>query len=183
VTRPRQEIDPKFDEDVGAWFGTSRPITTEQMLGNVFRFNSLPESGAAFIDSALPGHVRVLMGAVGGAEYKRLESRVKNPELPTTIDCIRADAGNGAALHSHDVDETFICMTGRWRVAWGDNGEEEVVLDPYDGIAVPPGIMRSFENVSDSEALLLAVVGGPDPGHVVWAESMRQPLRDRRRQS
>jgi hypothetical protein len=58
----------------------------------------------------------------------------------------------------------------------GSGHEEELVLTYLDGIAVPPGVMRSFKNASDNEALLLSILGGNEPGHVVWANSMRQLL-------
>jgi quercetin dioxygenase-like cupin family protein len=92
------------------------------------------------------------------------------------IDFIKADPGNGAALHSHDSEETFICLTGKWRVCWGDNGEEHIDLDYLDGICCPAGVMRSFQNISDSPALMMAIIGGKEPGHVIWAESIRKKM-------
>lgn len=175
MQRPRQEIDPAFDDEIGAWFGGSKPISRDEMMANVFRFDSLPTADFAFIDAVVPGHERVLMGAVGGSDYKRLTGQVQSAEH-LNLDFVSAKPGNGAALHSHDTEETFICLTGTWEVTWGDEGEERIELDRFDGVLVPAGVMRSFRNVSDDEALLMAIVGGPDPGHVVWANVMRGPL-------
>lgn len=172
----REELDIQYDEKIGAYFGKSRPLSKDEMLQCVFRFDELPSSNLAFIDAVLPGHKRTLMGALGaGAADENLRSQVKQAEN-YHIDFIRAEPGNGAALHSHDSEETFICLTGTWKVAFGDHGEDYVELSYLDGIVCPPGVLRSFENTSDQEALLLSILGGKEPGHVVWAESIRQKL-------
>jgi quercetin dioxygenase-like cupin family protein len=169
---PRQELDITHDKKIGAYFGRSRPMTRAEMLEHVFRFDELPNSNIAFIDAVMPGHKRTLYGAVGGGTAEEnLRSQVEKAEN-YHIDFIKAAPGNGAALHSHDTEETFICLTGQWTVRWGDNGEEAITLGYLDGIAVPPGVMRSFENASDKEALLLSILGGKEPGHVVWSEAI-----------
>jgi len=176
---PRRELDIVFDASVsahGAWFARSRPITRSAMLQNVFRFGQMPASDRAFIDAVIPGHDRILMGALGrGTSDENLKPQVETAEN-YHIDFIKAEPGNGAALHSHDTEETFICLTGKWRVAWGDNGEDHVDLDYLDGICCPPGVMRSFSNVSGSTALLLAILGGKEPGHVIWSASIREKM-------
>ena len=176
---PRKEIELAHDKSVsehGAWFAKSLPITRDEMLRNVFRFGKMPDSDRAFIDAVMPGHNRILMGALGrGTSDENLKPQVETAEN-YHIDFIKAEPGNGAALHSHDTEETFICLTGKWRVAWGNNGEEHIDLDYLDGICCPPGVMRSFSNVSGSTALLLAIIGGREPGHVVWSESIHAKM-------
>lgn len=69
--------------------------------------------------------------------------------------------GNGPILHSHKITrETFPCLDGRFKIQWGDEGENELVLEPYDLVAVPPRVVRRFENVSDKTARLLFIVNG-----------------------
>ncbi|MBT3401252.1 MAG: cupin domain-containing protein [Rhodospirillaceae bacterium] len=69
--------------------------------------------------------------------------------------------GNGPILHSHKITrETFLCLDGRFKIQWGDEGENELILDPYDLVAVPPRVVRRFENVSDKTARLLVIVNG-----------------------
>ena len=139
------------------------------MLSNIFRFGKMPQTDRAFMDAVIPGHNRILMGALGhGAADENLRPQVEKAEN-YHIDFIKADPGNGAALHSHDSEETFICLTGKWRVSWGNNGEDHIELDYLDGICCPPGVMRSFENISDKPALMMAIIGGKEPGHVIWA--------------
>jgi mannose-6-phosphate isomerase-like protein (cupin superfamily) len=172
----RQERNIIHDEKVGAWFADTKPITREAMLKNVFRFRSLPDSDIAFLDAVIPGHNRTLMGALGrGTAEENLRHQVETAEN-YHIDFIRAEPGNGAALHSHDTEETFICLTGSWRVTWGQNGEEHVDLNYLDGICCPPGVMRSFENRSDKTALLLSILGGREPGHVIWSRAIHDKM-------
>lgn len=172
--RKEQSLD--FDKTKGAWFGASMAISHDDMMSRVFRFDKLPSNDRAFIDAVIPGHNRVLMGALGrGTSEEDLKHQVEQAEN-YHIDYIKADPGNGAALHSHDTEETFICLTGKWRVTWGTHGEDSVELDYLDGICCPPGVMRSFENISGAPALLLSILGGREPGNVVWSESIRPQM-------
>lgn len=67
----------------------------------------------------------------------------------------------GPGLHAHyKTHETFMALTGRWEMQWGDRGEESTILEPFDLIAMPPKVTRRFENVSDEEALLLVIIQG-----------------------
>jgi uncharacterized RmlC-like cupin family protein len=66
----------------------------------------------------------------------------------------------------------FIAMSGRWAVYWGDDGEQEIELDPWDVVSVPVGVMRGFRNIGDSHAFLMAIIGGTDSGKVGWAKSV-----------
>jgi hypothetical protein len=68
-------------------------------------------------------------------------------------------------------------LTGRWSIYWGPKGDKEVALEPYDVISVPTHVMRGFRNAGRETALLLAVVGGHDPGKVGWPEAMKQMAR------
>ena len=61
--------------------------------------------------------------------------------------------GDRPLLHAHHkTNETFFCLNGRFRIRWGDEGENETYLEPLDMIAVPPGVVRDFTNVSDETA-------------------------------
>jgi uncharacterized RmlC-like cupin family protein len=69
--------------------------------------------------------------------------------------------GHGPGLHVHyKTHETFIALTGRWEIQWGDKGEEKTYLEPFDLIAVPPAVTRRFVNVSDQEAHLMVIIQG-----------------------
>lgn len=78
-----------------------------------------------------------------------------------TVNVATCPPGNGSPLHAHHyTHETFYCLNGRFRVAWGDEGEHELFLEPNDMVAVPPGVTRNFTNVADHVASLLVLIQG-----------------------
>lgn len=176
--KDRDEIDVRFDESIQAKVGKSKRIENQEIQARVWRFDALIGSPNAFIDAAVPGHERVLYGALGtGTADEQIVKAVKAAEN-FHIDFIKAGPGQGAALHSHDSEEVFIVMTGRWKVAWGTNGEHALELDRFDGVSVPSGVMRSFENLGDEENVLMAIIGGKNPGACVWSEAILGKLQD-----
>ena len=68
-------------------------------------------------------------------------------------------------------------LTGRWGVYWGDDGENEVILEQWDVISVPPGVMRGFRNLGSEDSFLLAILGGSDAGHVTWSPKVIEAAR------
>jgi len=68
--------------------------------------------------------------------------------------------GDGPAMHIHaQTIENFLCLSGRFEIAWGDPGaEDSVVLEPLDFISVPPGVPRKFTNIHASETGRLFVI-------------------------
>src|SRR3546814_17276831 len=74
---------------------------------------------------------------------------------------VRCSPGQGPYLHAHyNTYENFICLTGRFRIRWGDAGEHETFLEPWDMIAVPKGVVRTFENAGDADPLILPFTRG-----------------------
>ncbi len=72
--------------------------------------------------------------------------------------------------HSHDTAEVFVVHTGTWRFDLGEHGDDaQVVLHEGDAISLPTGMFRGFTNVGDDVGYLFAVLGGDDPGRVLWA--------------
>ena len=173
----RDEVNVRFDDDIQAHVGKSKLISEEEMLARVWRFDALKGSPNAFIDAKVPGHERTLYGALGAGTAD--EQIVKAVEAAENfhIDFIKAGPGQGAALHSHDSEEVFIVMTGRWKVTWGTHGENTLELGQFDGVSVPSGVMRSFENLGDEEHVLMAIIGGKTPGYCVWSEAILEKLR------
>jgi uncharacterized RmlC-like cupin family protein len=79
------------------------------------------------------------------------------PGLAITI--AECPPGNGAGLHAHEQSvENFFCLSGRFEVAWGDDGENTMVLEPMDLVSIPPGVCRSFKNIAGETGRLLVVI-------------------------
>ena len=69
--------------------------------------------------------------------------------------------GHGPELHAHmHTVEAFFCLKGRFAVKWGDQGENQLTLEPYDFVHLPPGVVRTFVNVGDTEGELLVIIQG-----------------------
>ena len=144
-----------------------------EMESNVARFAEQKSSSKAFIDTRIPGHEREIFSIIGGGV---MEDPAMNPPIAAQdfhLAMIRAEPDKGAALHAHLTQEVFMPLTGSWSIFWGPEGAKEVILGPYDVISVPIHVMRGFRNVGEDNAMMLAVVGGNDPGRVGWPESMK----------
>lgn len=81
--------------------------------------------------------------------------------------------------HSHDTVEVFYVHSGRWRFMTGEHGADgEVEMGPGDLISIPTGLFRGFENVGEDTGFLWAVLGGDNPGRVMWAPYVFDMARD-----
>lgn len=151
--------------------------TVEEMEGYVARFKDQKSSHKAFIDTRIPGHEREIFSIIGNGVQEDPDMRPPIPPQDFHLAMIRSEPGKGAALHSHLTQEVFMPLTGRWAIFWGPEGEKEVELGPYDVISVPLHVMRGFRNVGNETAMMLAVVGGHDPGRVGWPDSLKDMAR------
>ena len=54
--------------------------------------------------------------------------------------------------------ENFFCLTGRFEISWGDQGQHKLILEPNDMISIPRGENRMFFNISDEIGRLLVMI-------------------------
>jgi mannose-6-phosphate isomerase-like protein (cupin superfamily) len=153
-------------------------ISREEMGKRVARFKELRPSPRAFVDSLIPGHEREIFNVIGRGVTEDLSL---NPAITDARDfnltLVHASPGKGAALHAHPTVEVFMALSGRWTVYWGDQGEHETLLEQWDTISVPPGVMRGFRNAGAEAGHLLAILGGTDAGHVTWAPQVLEQAK------
>lgn len=144
---------------------SDKKITNQEMEKRIIRFNDLKKQGIPlmFIDSILPGHHRMNFAVIGdtASENEAFEPILTEPHK-FQIGMVRAPAGNGPAYHTHDYVEIFMPLSGQWRFYWGNDPkgppEGEATLEPWDMISLPPKLWRRFENVSDEDAWIFAVL-------------------------
>lgn len=161
-------------------------VTRAQMLANnVSRAEGMQGSTLAFLDQRLPAHERENINIIGlnvteNTDDPMLAPKIAAPAHGFSVGYIRAKKGCGAGLHAHQTEEVFIPVRGRWEIYWLEGETEQVVtLDVGDVVNVPTGIFRGFRCASDDDdALLLAVVGGPDPGKPAWHPSVLEAARE-----
>ena len=146
-----------------------REVSKEEMSKRVAIFKDLKPSKVPLIDAVLPQFQREIFSIIGASVMQ--DPNVRPPISAVEgfhLSIVKCGPGKGTGLHNHKTVEVFFPLTGKWSIHWGDKGENEVILGPYDTASVPIHVMRGFRNVSDQEALLLVVVGGTDPGQVEW---------------
>ena len=74
---------------------------------------------------------------------------------------VETPPGNGPLLHAHYyTSETFFCLDGRFRITYGNEGQHETVIEPWDMISFPTGVMRTFENIADGPSHILTFITG-----------------------
>lgn len=149
----------------------ARPVVTKaQMEKRIARFGKMkPQSGLYDEALGIPREAYELMAAktlyllmapetLGGPMAQ--QPAIVGPNGMSVI-IARCPPGDKPLLHAHNhTVENFMCLTGRFRIRWGDQGENDIDLEPFDMISVPPGIVRQFENVTDRDALLLVIISG-----------------------
>jgi uncharacterized RmlC-like cupin family protein len=144
-------------------------VTAEQMNGRIARFKTLKAQSAHQEDSGIPREAYELMTAktlhlvmapeTQGGPMAQKPSIVGQKGVSVII--ARCPPGDHPLLHVHfKTHEAFMCLTGRFRIRWGDEGENETFIEPFDVIAIPPGVCRDFTNVADYEALLFVLITG-----------------------
>lgn len=146
----------------------------------VARYKDLKSSAKAFIDALIPGYERDLYNIIGRGvvEDKELKPPITD-NRDFNVGLIKAEPGKGASPHIHETNEVFIPLTGKWAIYWinRDGQRHEVILEQYDTVSVPIGLSRGFRNAGDETALMLAIVGGTDPGRVHWPDETVEEAR------
>lgn len=152
---------------------TDVDYTREEMAQFVARFADQKSCARALLDTRIPGFERDIFSLIGTGvqEDPDLSAPIEAEDFHVAI--VRCEPGKGSAMHSHLTQEVLMPLSGRWSIQWGPAGDKTVDLGPLDLISVPIHVMRGFINVSDESAMLLAIVGGHDPGRVGWPQSLK----------
>jgi uncharacterized RmlC-like cupin family protein len=146
---------------------TAKTLTPEQMETRTARFNKLQTYQRQNFDAhnIPPGAVekvtaRRVYPVMAPADYqgRSAGAPVKGPR-GLIVSIAECEPGNGPGLHRHlNTCENFFCLSGRFEIAWGDEGENKLVLEPLDLISVPRGENRRFLNISNEVGRLLVMI-------------------------
>jgi quercetin dioxygenase-like cupin family protein len=142
-------------------------LSPEQMQARVARFNSLQSYQRQNFEAhnIPPGAVekvtaRRVYPVMVPPDYqgRSAGAPVKGPR-GLIVSIAECEPGNGPGLHRHlNTVENFLCLSGRFEIAWGDQGENTLVLEPLDLVSVPVGENRSFRNISNELGRLLVMI-------------------------
>ena len=148
----------------------TRDITPEEMDHHIARFAQLkPQSAYYRKDQGIPDAAYETVTAK--TLYTLMAPSTKAGPMSAMPAILTADnlsviiaecpPGDKPMLHAHFFTvEHFFCLDGRFLVRWGDEGQHSTVLDPFDMVAIPPGVCRDFTNISDRTAHLLVLITG-----------------------
>ena len=152
--------------------------SSAEMLACVARFKDLTRCETGLPDMVLPEGRRAFYNVLGfeqppeDGQYSPFgdtaPARVSHLKADFGVAFIAAKPNKGVLMHTHDTVESFMVIKGTWKLEWeGDNGNEQVLLEPLDFIAVPVGVQRRFECVDapndSAEGLLLGIIAGNNP--------------------
>lgn len=147
----------------------------------IVRYADLAPCYDAFIDTRTPGSDRkenfTIIGP-GVSENPNQHVHIAEPH-GFNIGGARQPPHCTNSQHSHETVEVFYVHTGQWRFDLGEHGDDaQITLAPGDLISIPTNVFRGFTNVGDADGFLWAVLGGDDPGHVLWAPKVFDMARD-----
>jgi quercetin dioxygenase-like cupin family protein len=165
---------------------TPKVSAAEMERNHVVRYADCTGSELAYLDQRMPGHEREIVNVIGMNVTENRDDPDLIPKLGNAAGFSlvynkRAnDGGAGPAFHVHQTEEVFVPMKGTWEVVWLEGDEERAIaLEPLDVVSVPTGVYRGFRCITnEDDALMLAIVGGPDAGNVVWHPSVIDRARE-----
>ncbi len=168
-----------------------RVWTRDEMLKRVAKFAELKGFSDGLQDSMLPESFKTTYNVIGfqtpesagegGINSPVGKSASANAAIQIAegfnLGLVTCGPGKGVLMHNHDTNETFVVMSGRWRVEWNEPPHtESLEVGRLDCISFPPGCARRFENVTHDEPgaehMLLFVIGGDAPQNEFTARSM-----------
>jgi mannose-6-phosphate isomerase-like protein (cupin superfamily) len=151
-------------------------VSPEEVLRNVVRFKQVVPNWEAYPEAALPAFQRALYRYIGSAAGvdQRVPPAVATGDVSVAL--AYADPGRGAPLHDHTAQEIFFALTGSWRIYFGDEGQEQVILEPWDAVLVPQGIQRGFANAGNQPGYLMAIITRGDEPFPDYSSSVLEAL-------
>lgn len=136
------------------------------------RYKDLNPCRNAFVDTRTPGSDQKENFTIIGPGVSENPEQHTHIELPHgfNIGGARQPPGCLNSQHSHLTEEVFFVHSSRWAFMTGVDGSDgRVELDVGDVISIPTQVFRGFENIGNQLGFLFAVLGGDDPGRVLWA--------------
>jgi quercetin dioxygenase-like cupin family protein len=99
-----------------------------------------------------PGHDKMRMVRLQGLEA--------GPSDTAWLGVSTLEPGGGTTLSSSPVEKLYVVLDGKVTVS---NGNEEVVLEPWDSCRIAPAESRKLSNATDRPATILLVMPTTQP--------------------
>lgn len=159
-----------MDSDVGQH--AVPPWHSASLEARVVRYGDLVPCTNAFIDTRTPGSdTKENFTIIGPGVAENSEQFVHITEAHGfNIGGARQPPRCINSQHSHETAEVFVVHSGRWLFTFGEHGEDaRIEAGTGDIVSFPTHAFRGFENVGEDVGFLWSVLGGDDPGRVLWA--------------
>lgn len=156
--------------------------SVEEVHRNVVRFKQVTPNWEAYPEAILPAHQRAIyryVGTAGGVD-ERIPPTVTTGDVSFAL--AYADPGRGAPLHDHTSQEIFLPLTGSWRIYFGEEGKEDVILEPWDAVLVPRGMQRGFANAGREPGYLMAIIARGDEPFPDYSKSVLEAVEKAKQQ-
>ncbi len=153
--------------------------TTADIERHVLRFRDLDgrESPWRPIDTMLSRFDRRRYSVIGRPAEGTGQGKSVDDIEAFNVTYLSCEPGKGIGGHAHATPEVFIPMTGRWSVTLGAEGGQEVILEPWDIISVPPDEMHGAVNISDETGWIMTINAGHGGARIRWAPDLLEEVR------
>ena len=153
------------------------PLNPMDLLARRVRYEDFVPCTTAFIDTRTPGSDLKENFTIIGSGVSESPDQHVHIDIPHgfNIGGARQPPHCVNSQHSHDTAEVFVVHSGTWAFRTGEHGEDgEAILMVGDVISIPTHAFRGFENIGEDTGFLFAILGGDDPGRVLWAPHVLQ---------
>lgn len=150
--------------------------TSDQMAHRVVRAADRAWSGAALLDSCLPGHASELAPVIGHGmtEDRAHAAPVGNPH-GFSIEWLRVPAGSKVGRHSLSEKQVVIVFSGALDVTLNEPGAEVPVhVATGECFSAPAGAWRSLAASGDAPVEAALVTAGDARKRIAWAPEVVQ---------
>ena len=152
-----------------------------QLEARVVRYADLKPCLNAFIDTRTPGsEAKENFTIIGPGVSENPDQHVHIAEPHGfNIGGARQPPLCVNSQHSHDTAEVFVVHSGHWRFDFGEHGDDaRIEAGPADVVSFPVRAFRGFTNIGEDSGFLWSVLGGDNPGRVLWAPDVFDLAKD-----
>jgi quercetin dioxygenase-like cupin family protein len=151
------------------------------MAAFVGRFKDKAPDWRAFADADIDGNRRAQYRFVGAGASGKHGDASTIPAGAFTLSIMLVPPGQGNAPHTHEVEEVFFVLQGKVTVFVEDEDGRRVsrVLDPWEMIWCPAGVIHGYVNESEEPVYLQVMLGRGKPDTAGFADQALFEARNR----
>lgn len=158
-------------------------VSVDEILSRfVGKFKDKTGDWHAFADADIDGNRRAQYRFVGAGASGKHAAEGIIPAQGFTVSIMEVPPGEGNAAHTHEVEEVFFVLKGKLTVFLDDDETSrrvQDVLDPWEMICCPAGVIHGYVNESDETVFLQVMLGRGKPEVAGFVD---QALFDKREQ-